>query len=279
MLGYIFEKYINQKQMGAYYTKEDITEYIGKNTILPFVLERARANCKVAFERPESEVWRLLSEDPDRYIYPAVLRGVDLPLPPGDRRRGGRRGAARRLEPTRRPAFALPTETWREHVARRTRCLDLRARLAAGEVTAVNDLITYNLDIRRFTQDVIENCEGSDLLRALWDALSTVTILALSHIPVRHTSLGPLEGHLAVGAVALQQEREDRILADVLGDLLWVVRPHLLLVDVLLEDVAEDVGVDLVVRAQRALVQVPRCTVEEVEHALEGGVRDLDRRA
>ncbi|MFH0731237.1 MAG: hypothetical protein V2B19_33440 [Pseudomonadota bacterium] len=28
VVGYIFEKYINQKQMGAYYTKEDITEYI-----------------------------------------------------------------------------------------------------------------------------------------------------------------------------------------------------------------------------------------------------------
>ena len=177
VLGYIFEKYINQKQMGAYYTKEDITEYIGKNTILPFVLEQARANCKVAFERPESEVWRLLSEDPDRYIYPAVLKGVDLPLPPeiaagvGDvARRGGWNRPAD-------PDYALPTETWREHVARRTRCLDLRAKLSAGEVTSVNDLITYNLDIRRFTQDVIENCEGPDLLRALWDALSTVTIL------------------------------------------------------------------------------------------------------
>ena len=42
VLGYIFEKYINQKQMGAYYTKEDITEYIAKNTVLPFLLERAR---------------------------------------------------------------------------------------------------------------------------------------------------------------------------------------------------------------------------------------------
>lgn len=30
VLGYIFEKYINQKQMGAYYTKEDTTEYISK---------------------------------------------------------------------------------------------------------------------------------------------------------------------------------------------------------------------------------------------------------
>ncbi len=37
VVGYIFEKYINQKQMGAYYTKEDITEYISKNTIIPFL--------------------------------------------------------------------------------------------------------------------------------------------------------------------------------------------------------------------------------------------------
>ena len=41
VLGYIFEKYINQKQMGAYYTKEDITEYIGKNTIIPFLFDAA----------------------------------------------------------------------------------------------------------------------------------------------------------------------------------------------------------------------------------------------
>ena len=32
VLGHIFEKYINQKQMGAYYTKEDITGYISRNT-------------------------------------------------------------------------------------------------------------------------------------------------------------------------------------------------------------------------------------------------------
>ena len=39
VLGYIFEKYINQKQMGAYYTKEDITGYISRNTVLPFLFD------------------------------------------------------------------------------------------------------------------------------------------------------------------------------------------------------------------------------------------------
>ena len=55
VLGYIFEKYINQKQMGAYYTKEDITEYISKNTIIPFLFDAARKNCAVAF-KPEGAV-------------------------------------------------------------------------------------------------------------------------------------------------------------------------------------------------------------------------------
>ena len=52
-----------------------------------------------------------------------------------------------------RPApseFALPTETWREVVARRKRYDEVRAKLAAGEVRDINDLITLNLDIRQF---------------------------------------------------------------------------------------------------------------------------------
>ena len=44
VLGYIFEKYINQKELGAYYTKEDITEYISKNTIIPFILDKMKRN-------------------------------------------------------------------------------------------------------------------------------------------------------------------------------------------------------------------------------------------
>jgi hypothetical protein len=50
MLGYIFEKYINQKELGAYYTKEDITEYISKNTIIPFILDKLRSK---GFDAPD----------------------------------------------------------------------------------------------------------------------------------------------------------------------------------------------------------------------------------
>ena len=73
--------------------------------------------------------------------------------------------------------YALPTETWREVVARRTRYEEVRGKLAAGQVRDMCDLITLNLDIRQFAQDVIENCEGPELLRAFWHAIEKVTIL------------------------------------------------------------------------------------------------------
>src|ERR1039458_2526397 len=81
VLGYIFEKYINQKQMGAYYTREDITGYISRNTLVPFVLETARKHCPIAFAA-DGGVWRLLRNDPDRYIHEPLRKGVDLELPP-----------------------------------------------------------------------------------------------------------------------------------------------------------------------------------------------------
>jgi hypothetical protein len=178
VLGYIFEKYINQKQMGAYYTKEDITEYISKSTIIPFLFDAAKVRCKVAFENSGGPtIWDHLKEDPDRYIFQAVRHGVEHELP-AEIAAGvsdiSARGGWNSLAP---PHFAQPKEIWREVIARRSRHQEVRAKLAAGEVRDVNDLITLNLDIRQFVQDVIERCEGPDLLRAFWKAIEGVTVL------------------------------------------------------------------------------------------------------
>ena len=179
VLGYIFEKYINQKQMGAYYTKEDITGYISKNTIIPFLFDAARKSCKIAFEG-DASVWKLLEDDPDRYIYDAVKKGVELQLP--EEIAIGIDDVSKRTEwntlaPNEVDQYALPTEIWREVVARRQRHNTVRAKLANGEIDNINDLITYNLNIRQFAQDVIENCEGPELLRAFYKAITKVTIL------------------------------------------------------------------------------------------------------
>jgi type I restriction-modification system DNA methylase subunit len=176
VLGYIFEKYINQKQMGAYYTKEDITEYISKNTIIPFLFDAAEKKCAIAF-RPESALWRLLADDPDRYIYDAVKHGVTLDLP--DEIAVGIQDVAQRTQwnKTASPEYALPTEIWREVVARRQRYQEIWNKLINGEVYSINDLITYNLNIRQLATDVIENCEGPELLRAFYHAIEKITVL------------------------------------------------------------------------------------------------------
>ena len=189
VLGYIFEKYINQKQMGAYYTKEDITEYISKNTVVPHLIEQARERCKMAFDG-EASVWNLLKADPDRYIYPAMKTGVidasgmlvpETTLP--DFVQAGMKDPKARMFDRRynlgEALFhtatgergTLPTETWREYVERRTRCLAVRDMLVKGEVKSADDLITLNLDIRQFMQDVIDTATSPDLLRAVWQAI------------------------------------------------------------------------------------------------------------
>ena len=191
ILGYIFEKYVNQKQMGAYYTKEDITGYISRNTVIPFLFDAARQQCPVAFG-PDGGVWRLLQDDPDRYIYPAVGHGIawdarlaerqtrlETPFAlPRDIAAGigdvSQRGGWNQPAPH---EFALPTETWREVVARRQRYAEVHAKLVAGGIQDVNGLITLNLDIERFARDVIVQSEGPELLRAFWHAVRDVSVL------------------------------------------------------------------------------------------------------
>ena len=191
MLGYIFEKYVNQKQMGAYYTKEDITGYISRNTVIPFLFDAAKKECPVAFG-PDGGVWRLLRDDPDRYIYPAIAHGIawdaheaenptrlNSPFELPDEiavgiddstMRGGWNNPASE-------EHGLPTETWREVVARRKRYAEVRSELASGKVQDVDALVTLNLDIERFAGDVIAQSEGPELLRAFWHAMRDIAIL------------------------------------------------------------------------------------------------------
>ena len=61
--------------MGAYYTKEDITEYISKNTIIPASVRYGTEVLPDRF-RGRQLVWRLLQTEPDRYIHAAMLKGI-----------------------------------------------------------------------------------------------------------------------------------------------------------------------------------------------------------
>ena len=192
VLGYIFEQYINDRAaMGAYYTKEDITDYIGKNCILPFLMDRLAETDNDAF-KPEGEVWIMLRQSGHRYIYDAVKDGlIDednkikewKSLIPEDIAVGLDATEPNLLDrrkkwntPTTEP-WALPTEIWRETIERFQRCDMLLDKIKSGGITAINDFITYNLDIRSFVYDLLAGTDNHKLVLHFYHALQQVTIL------------------------------------------------------------------------------------------------------
>lgn len=190
VLGYIFEQYINDRaQMGAYYTKEDITEYIGRNTILPFLFDRVSKASKSMEKLFASDgwIWYQLQQSGDRYIFDAVKQGytpdwreripeniaigLDTTNPELLERR--KDWNTKTPEP-----FALPTEIWRETIERLQRCEDILDKVRKGDITSINDFITYNLDIRQFLVDLINADDApQSFIYNFYDALRSVTIL------------------------------------------------------------------------------------------------------
>ena len=182
VLGYIFEQYINDRaQMGAYYTKEDITEYIGRNTILPFLMDATKKMDERPF-KPTGEVWQFLRESGDTYIFDAVKKGAGLEIPQEiavgiDTTKPNlleRRSHWNEKTPE---DFALPTEIWRETIERLQRYQSIRAKIEQGEITEINDFITYNLDIRQFVQDLLAQTDDHLLVKHFYAQLRKVTIL------------------------------------------------------------------------------------------------------
>ncbi len=161
ILGYIFEKYINQKQMGAYYTKEDITGYICRNTIIPrlfdMLAETGHKGKQAVDPLPIGPHPNLLNDGKgisggigiDRYIYNAV-KTLDR----------------------------LPTETDREFDARQKRYDSILQDFDDGKITTVNDFITWNLDMELMAADFVSTIQDAEVLRDFYfTCLKTITVL------------------------------------------------------------------------------------------------------
>src|SRR5659263_235389 len=185
VLGYIFEKYVNQRQMGAYYTKDDITGYISKNTIIPFIFDKVKKEHPEFFENNQSG-WNLLRDNPDTYFYDAMKKGLwdssgkKQSLP--EEIAIGIKDVSKRLDWNKlaHKNFALMTETWREVVGRRERYDEIREKMDRGEVNSINDMITYNLNITKFARDFIQIINDANILRSFYNAIINITILDLT---------------------------------------------------------------------------------------------------
>ena len=186
VLGYIFEQFINDRaQMGAYYTKEDITGYIGRNTIIPFIFDKVKAKMPQLFVHG-GKVWQFLQQSGERYVYSAVRKGysadwrekiphdiaVGLDTAKPDLLERRSHWNERTSE-----EFALPTEIWRETIERLQRCEDTLKKISSGEIENINDFITLNLDIRGFAYDLLEQTDDHLLVRNFYHSLKNITIL------------------------------------------------------------------------------------------------------
>lgn len=203
VLGYIFEQYINDRaQMGAYYTKEDITEYIGRNCILPFLFDRVKnaTNDSAKTFAHDGFVWQTLRESGDRYIFDAVKHGYDkfnnIPkniargIITEDMRKEYSETPIGELPERHVPLaelrsdwnnqtpeeWGLPNEIWRETIDRLQRCDEILRKINRGEINSINDFITYNLDIRAFAADLLAKADNR-FVGWFYKALTEVTIL------------------------------------------------------------------------------------------------------
>jgi hypothetical protein len=177
VIGYIFEKYINDRaEMGAYYTKEDITGYISRNCIIPFLFDKVQSSYPAPFEK-SGEIWSRLLESGDKYIYYSVKHGAGLELPAEISK--GMNDFEKREEWNKSAPgkWALPGEIWREVVERRTKYSDTLKKISGGEIGNINDLITQNLDIFRFAQDTLQYTEDAELIHRFYQNLESITII------------------------------------------------------------------------------------------------------
>ena len=82
-----------------------------------------------------------------------------------------------------------------------------------------------------------------------------------------------------MGRCVLEKPRNDGVFGDVIGDVfLGVISPHLLLVDIFLEDMAENVGIDFapVSTFDGAGIERPFVLIKKTEDALKRGICDCD---
>jgi hypothetical protein len=147
VLGYIFEQYVNQQQMGAYYTMEDVTMYIANNTIIPCLFDiLAQKNPEVF--APESPIWYPLQTMPERYISETMASHT-----------------------------YLPDETPYEYAQRCHTYIQVRELLSTGQIKTIDDFISYNLYLNRFAIDFIQSLVDPALLLTCYQQLIAMTIL------------------------------------------------------------------------------------------------------
>ena len=181
VLGYIFEQYINDKaRMGAFYTQEDITEFISRNCIIPSWLNSLFRSCyKDAYI---SQLNSLFRSNPERYLYDSVKYGYTrtwkscLPSDISIGLENKQALSARDKWNDRTPSnIGLPRETWRDTISRFKKCDSIVE--SSNNPLQIEDLISKNINGRLLCVDLISQCSSFDELTVIYKTLSSLKIL------------------------------------------------------------------------------------------------------
>jgi len=175
ILGYIFERYINQKQMGAYYTKEDVTGYMTAGALLPWFLDRLTA--RLHEQGIEYNPYDRLKNSGDRYLYAAPLTGVDAKLTPGFPSTVAAMAFTDSAAEPASPQVGLPGESWLECLDRIQTQRTLRERINSGEIRTSNDAVTANLNLIALVTDLLRDCEQPEVLDVAYVVLTDMSVL------------------------------------------------------------------------------------------------------
>ena len=132
--------------------------------------------------KADGVVWQFLKKSGDTYIYDAVKKGKGLKIPEEiavgiDTSKPNLLERRSRWNERTPEEFALPTEIWRETIERLQRYESIKSKIEAGEITEINDFITYNLDIRQFVQDLLAQTDDHLFVKHFYAQLRKVTIL------------------------------------------------------------------------------------------------------
>ena len=161
ILGFIFEQYVNKKQQGAYYTKQDVTGYMATSAIIPAVVDRL-------IEAGLDDPCGLLPNSGDDYLHDAMSYGADKEMP--------RQDMPQSEFPEGSLDIALPGERWCDVTHRRERHAEVRKRVNSGGVGDINEAVTQNLDLAALMADYLLTLNDADECQRVFEVLRSLTV-------------------------------------------------------------------------------------------------------
>jgi len=164
VLGYVFEQFVNNKEVGAYYTKEDITDYMTSNTLVVSILKKIQEISSINILLP-------LAHTPERYIWSSIKFGDEY------RDEIPEENDYDSMERKSPPHIGLPGETYWETYRRLQHLDDLRNAINDGIILTLSDLVSWNVDLETLLIDLIDGIDTAQDVIQIWNALSNLKII------------------------------------------------------------------------------------------------------